>query len=97
MFKFLPFVLLVGCTSFDSMVNSFRSDVPPPLEPEEEMDLYIPTQSKPLLYMHWQCCIDLCKGKQPLSVTKELHTPYIICECKTGKIFRVTRLRKGMK
>ena len=67
MYKVLPFVLTLSCSS----LKSFRSDVPDD-EPiaEEETELYIPVEAKPLLYMHWNCCVDLCKGKLKKGMTK---------------------------
>ena len=63
-------------------------------EPIEEEEIFEPEK---VVYMHWACCTDLCKGKSPASVLKEVGTPYILCECKNGKVFRVTRLSSGRK
>ena len=80
---------LMGCSTrflgipeeVDEVVDQFN---------EKESD---PIYVRPVEAMHWQCCTDLCKGAWPKSVLKELDTSYIICECKNGKVFRVTRLK----
>ena len=68
------------------------------VEPDEDdPDFFIPDDQialKPVLAMHFACCADLCKGRQRvLSVLNEAETPYIRCNCTSGKSFRVTRTR----
>ncbi len=65
--------------------------------PEEE-DIYedddeeIYAAAPPVTPMHWSCCSDLCKSwKNVASIATELDSPYINCECKNKKKFRVTR------
>jgi len=48
----------------------------------------------PVVPMQRSCCSDLCHGFSKVkSVETELWTPYIICVCKNGKEFRVTRTK----
>ena len=69
-------------------------------EDEEDVDIHDdwePRKAQPVAYMHWKCCIDLCNDPKPKSVTKELDSPYIVCHCRNGKVFRVTRLKAAIR
>lgn len=101
--KILLMITLSQLGSACSTTKSFRSNIPKEsidegdIEEEEEKRYYVPTEVKAVMSMHWICCQDLCKGRQPQSVLKELHTPYIVCKCFNGKIFRVTRVKGANK
>ena len=89
MFKVILLILIVGCSS----LKSFRSDIPDQDQDEEIEDTLT---AKPVYSKNWFFCKEnLCKGDTPLSVTKEIDTTYLICECINGT-YRVTKLRKGM-
>lgn len=84
-------LLLFNCagTRFMGMPEEYIEEEQRPTE----RFIYIPKPAKPVTNLHYQCCVDLCKGLRPASVLKEIDTPYIICECRNGKQFRVTRLK----
>lgn len=84
----ISLLLLTGCIPrsliMEPTVDEFDDD------DEEEEDA--PIASPPVTPMHWACCSDLCKGwKRVASVSTEPDSPYINCECKNKKKFRVTR------
>ena len=60
-------------------------------EEPAEVDAFPPDAYK-VTWRHMRCCYDLCKRKEPEAVRKEPNSPYIICTCKNGKQFRVTKL-----
>lgn len=83
----LILISTVGC-------GSFRSDIDE-VHPDEDLDALI-IEAKEVSYKHWICCTDLCKRNKGLdSVLRELQSPYVICECKNGKQFRVAKIREA--
>jgi hypothetical protein len=52
---------------------------------------------KPITWMHWQACTNSCKGRTPQSVERELYTPFILCECMNGKLYRLSKIIEDKK
>ena len=89
----LSVVMLTGC---------WESEVEEPIQVEENEIKTIDPNSEPwpelqeLTSMQWSCCRDLCRGTEPRSIFKERGSPYILCQCRDGRRFRVSRI-KGKK
>lgn len=95
MLKYLPLLLVLGSCSGTRFKRLGWAPEPKPKEviryrtiPPELDQL-----ARPISSDQWRCCQDLCRS-QPIKVTKELSTEYIICECRSGKVFRVARIKK---
>ena len=91
MVYFMGCILLTGCMS----LGSFRSQNGERQIDEDEYRAIVEdrTIGATVQSMHWKCCYDLCRRTDPKEVFKEAHTSYIVCTCRNGKRFRVTRLK----
>jgi len=95
-------LLIVGCSlsrsfepeEIETEVEVEEPPTPPVLTPDQiEFSIAELSPAKiEVKQMHWSCCTDLCRGK-PSSVTRDMNTSYIKCQCSDGRLFRVTRLK----
>lgn len=60
-------------------VQQYYADDTPLIEPE------------PVSWQQWRCCADICRS-EPSSVLRE-DKEFIICNCKTGKIFKISKIK----
>ena len=90
-------ILISGCSSLSSFRSDPRQKEFTQYEEDEVEKAIAVVDEKPagvaVQWMHWRCCLDLCKRIEPKEVFKERDTNYVICTCKTGKVFRVTKLK----
>ena len=90
-------ILISGCSSLSSFRNDPKKREFTEYEEDEVERAIAGIDKKPVgaavKKMHWSCCFDLCKRIVPSEVFKERDTDYAICTCKSGKRFRVTKLK----
>ena len=88
--KILFFLLVTACGTKFIGDNSVELA---PVIVEEDFD----RDTEKVTWKQWRCCKNVCGNKEPRSALKEFDSPYIVCECTNGKVFRLTRLPRTKK